>query len=122
MAVVRRLAAPLVLALLLAAPALAGRAPTATERSGIEFAVRFFPTVGRQNTVAFTRVRVSTADTRYAGALARVRDAHGGSLGTIGAVLKRTNGWTVIVLGTPPLRCTGVPAPVRADLGHAVCR
>ena len=103
--------------------AAAARAPTANERAAIVFAVRYFPVIGRQNTVQVTSVRVSSADPRWAVARFGVRDPTGQLLGTLGALLERSSAWQVVYLGAFPLTCTPLPAHVRAELlSRAACR
>ncbi len=104
------------LALVAAAPAWATRAPTTTERKAIVEAVRFFPTVGRQNTLIFTAVGVSSTAPAWGYAIARVTGN-----GTIAALVRRTKGWQVVALGKRPLACTRAPAAVRREFG-SVCR
>jgi hypothetical protein len=77
----------------------AAHAPTAKERSEIAFAVRYFPTIGRQNTIKVTSVRVSSADPRWGEARFTVRDPNGHLIGPLGAILERSSAWGVVFLG-----------------------
>jgi hypothetical protein len=105
------------LLLLAAAPAaLATRAPTASERAKIQFAVRFFPAISRSNRVSFTSVAVSSADPHYAAARFTVRDSTGKEIAAAAALLKRSGAWQVVEIGDAPLTCSSAPARVRADL------
>jgi hypothetical protein len=100
-----------------AAPALADRAPTGSERKAIVRAVRFFPAVGRQNRVTFVKIRVSKVDRSYGLADIFTRDAKGGGIGYATALLRRVgSGWRVIFFGTEIPPCSVAPARVRIDL------
>jgi len=113
------------LALTTAASASAARAPSAKERSAISEAVRFFPTIGRSNTVAVSRIRVATVDGEYSLEDAVVRSGSGERLREIHAVLRRAAGaWQVLVLDVyrDRPRCLKVPSAVRTDLlGTKAC-
>ena len=113
---VKTIVAALAVACAWAAPTDASRAPTTKEKPQIEFAVRFFPTVGRQNTVQFTQVRVSTVDSRYAEARVAVRDPGGKWIAGLTALLRHASGWQVVFLGDTPPPCAAPPAKVRFDL------
>lgn len=123
----KRIATGLAIALVLVAPAHASRAPTTTEKAKIEFAVRYFPPLGRQNTIAFKTIRVSTVDGRYALVRAAVHDASGDLVGNDAFLVQRTNLWNVIWVGrgskTSPLACDAAPEKVRLDLlGTTACQ
>jgi hypothetical protein len=95
----------------------ASRVPTPSERRAIEFAVRFFPVVSRQNRVAFAMVAVSTVSTEYSAARIVVRNHDGRLLAKLAVLLARNAiGWRVVDFGPDPTRCALVPAAVRLDL------
>lgn len=115
-----RLALVAIAALVLAASAAASRSPGVPERRAIELAVRFFPGIGRNHTVRFSQIRISTVDPRYAYA----REPHGEPIGPADWLLRlRPIGWRVVWFGTAAPFCRVAPAAVRRDLlGSAVCR
>lgn len=108
-----KLALVLCAALAVAAPALAARAPTATEARAIRLTVNAF--VRMKNSPAardnrIVRIRVSTVDRHYALVSLDSRTA-GPSL----AILRLTTRWRVISFGSSP-RCSVTPRRVRVDL------
>ena len=118
-----RLAFVSLLALVLAGPAAASRAPTRAERLAIMRAVRSSPGVARGVRLSFERIRISTVDARYAYARTFARTADGGPIGEADWVLHRVEGrWRVAYFGTEVPPCKSAPRAVRRDLlGTTVC-
>jgi hypothetical protein len=110
-------------ALALAGGAWASRAPTPKERSAIEFAVRFAPTMGRGNKLTFEKIRVSTVNARFAMAVVSVRSADGSPIGKPTVLLHHdARAWRVVFIGTDAPPCNVAPVKVRADLlGTRAC-
>ena len=119
-----RLALLAALALVLATPAAASRAPPVPERRAIELAVRFFPGVGRNHTVRVSSVRISTVDPHYAYARVFAREPLGQPIGPADWLFRlRPIGWRVVWFGTTAPLCRVAPAAVRLDLlGSTRCR
>lgn len=112
------------LALLLAAPAGASRAPRVPEKRGIELAVRYLPGVGRNYTVRVADVRISTVDSRFAYARVFAREPHGEPIGPADWLFRlRPTGWRVAWFGTVRPLCGVAPGTVLRDLlGSPRCR
>jgi hypothetical protein len=97
-------------ALAVAAPALAARAPTASEARAIRLTVNAFVRMPKSPAAKdnrIVRIRVSTVDRHYA------LDSR--SAGPSLAILRLTTRWRIVSFGSSP-RCSAAPRRVRIDL------